>query len=51
MFDEANNEFERLTIINTNARSLCPKINSMTDYFNDLGCTFAIITETWLSDG
>ena len=51
VYDEANNSLERLTILNTNARSLCPKINSMIDYFHELECTFAIITETWLSDG
>ena len=51
VYDDANNELERLTIINTNARSLCPKIDSMIDYFNELECTFSIITETWMSDG
>ena len=50
VYDDASNELERLTIINTNARSLCPKINSMVDYFNELECTFAIVTETWMSD-
>ena len=51
VYDDACNDLERLTLINTNARSLCPKIDSMIDNFNELDCTFAIITESWLSDG
>ena len=37
--------------MNTNARSLCPKIVSLLDYFDELKLTFATITETWLVDG
>ena len=37
--------------MNTNARSLCPKIHSLIDCFEDLQLTFATITETWLCDG
>ena len=51
VFDEANNKLERITVVNTNACSLCPKMNSLIDYFNELDTTFAIVTETWLSDG
>ena len=38
-------------IINTNACSLCPKINSLVDCFEETTATIGIITETWLLDG
>ena len=41
----------QLNIINTNARSLRPKINSFIDYFNEIEATIGIVTETWFSDG
>ena len=44
-------EFTDFTIINTNARSLCPKINSLIDTIDKLDAAVAVITETWLSDG
>ena len=34
-----------------NARSLCPKINSLIDCFGEMNVTIATITETWLADG
>ena len=40
-----------MTLINTNARSLCPKIDSLIDCFQELSVDIAIITETWLKDG
>ena len=40
-----------MTVLNTNARSLCPKINSLVDCFTDLRAAIGIITETWLTDG
>ena len=40
-----------MTIINTNVRSICPKINSVVECFEELDATFGIFTETWLSDG
>ena len=40
-----------MTIINTNVRSICPKINSVIESFEELEATFGIFTETWLSDG
>ena len=40
-----------ITITNTNARSLCPKIDSMIDCFNEMKSLVGIITETWLADG
>ena len=40
-----------INVINTNARSLCPKINSLIDCFEELDVTVGIVTETWLADG
>ena len=37
--------------MNTNARSLCPKINSFLDSFEEMNCNISIVTETWLTDG
>ena len=37
-------------MLNTNARSLIPKIESFTEYLNELGTSVAFLTETWLSD-
>ena len=37
-------------IINTNARSLCPKITSLIDCFDELNAHVGVITETWLTD-
>ena len=39
------------TIINTNARSLRPKIASFIDCFLETSATFGVVTETWFSDG
>ena len=39
------------TIINTNARSICPKINSLLDTIEELDAAVAVVTETWLADG
>ena len=41
----------RLIIINTNVRSLCPKVNSLLDCFNELRVGVGIVTETWLREG
>ena len=40
-----------ITVLNTNARSLCPKIESMIDCFDEMQATIGVITETWLADG
>ena len=40
-----------MTVINTNARSLCPKIGSLIDCFTELAAGVGIISETWLTDG
>ena len=42
---------DTLTVINTNARSLCPKIDSLVQCFSELDVDIAVITETWLKDG
>ena len=41
----------KITILNTNARSLCPKIESLIDCFDEMNGTIGVITETWLADG
>ena len=41
----------RLTLINTNARSLKPKLNSLIDCMNETDTHIAIVTESWLWDG
>ena len=48
--DDTDNDIE-LTVINTNARSLCPKNNSLTDCIEELKADIAIVTETWLTNG
>ena len=40
-----------INILNTNARSLCPKIHSLIDMYDELDLTFGVVTETWLADG
>ena len=45
------NNKTNFSIVNTNARSLCPKIRSLLDCFSELNTDIAVLTETWLSDG
>ena len=40
-----------LKFINTNARSLRPKITSLIDCFKNLDLSYAVVTETWFTDG
>ena len=40
-----------INLVNTNARSLRPKISSLIECFLNLALTFAIITETWYASG
>ena len=40
-----------ITIISTNARSLCPKIDSLIDCMEEMDSVIGIISETWLADG
>ena len=53
--ENRNENFENkdvdFNILNTNARSLRPKINSLIDCINEMSATFVVITETWFSDG
>ena len=39
------------TVLNTNARSLGPKLESLVDCINEMDARVAIITESWLKDG
>ena len=39
------------SLVNTNARSLCPKIRSLLDCFSELNTDLAILTETLLTSG
>ena len=39
-----------LTILNTNARSLCPKIESLVDCMDEMRSIISIITGTWLTE-
>ena len=41
----------QLNVINTNARSIRPKIKSFITCFMNLTLTLAIVTETWLANG
>ena len=45
--NKTNNDDEFM-IINTNARSLAPKMNSFIECCRELDCKLAIVTETWL---
>ena len=49
--EENNLRENKFVILNTNARSITPKINSFIDTFRELEASIAIITETWLADG
>ena len=40
-----------INVINTNARSLRPKMKSFITCFMNLALTFAVVTETWLAQG
>ena len=39
--------YRRLCFINSNARSLAPKVRSLYDCFSDKQVDFAVLTETW----
>ena len=49
--EKEKKEYTDFTFINTNARSLCPKINSLIDTMDELDVSMAVVTETWLADG
>ena len=40
-----------MTLINTNARSLRPKIESLLDILEEVDTSVAVVTETWMQDG
>ena len=46
-----SNKAMPINVINTNARSLCPKIDSLIDCFEEMDATVGIVTETWRADG
>ena len=48
---ENKHDGTQINVINTNARSLCPKIESLIDCFNEMEVTLGVVTETWLADG
>lgn len=41
----------RLSIINTNSRSLSPKIDSLIDCMEETDAHVAVVTESWFKDG
>ena len=48
---ETNNKTVKpITIITTNARSLCPKIDSLVDCMEEMDSAIGMIPETWLAD-
>ena len=48
---ENKHDGTNINIINTNARSLCPKIDSLINCYEELDVTLGVVTETWLADG
>ena len=38
---------DNITLINTNTQSLCPKMESLIECFEELSVDIAIVTETW----
>ena len=40
----------RVTVINANARSLAPKMESLADCMSEIEASIAIVTETWIQD-
>ena len=50
-YEEDVDKVLNLTVINTNARSICPKIESFVTCMEELDASFGIVSETWLTDG
>ena len=48
---DMENKHYVFTFLNTNARSLSPKMNSLLDCFEEMDAAFAVVTKTWFSDG
>ena len=49
--DDLSKKSTKMRVINTNARSLCPKIDSLVDVMEESDASLAVVTETWLKDG
>ena len=50
-YPETEPNKDSINFINTNARSLTPKMGSLLDYFDELDLSFAVVTESWMKDG
>ena len=48
-YDDLSGKDFTMTIINTNARSLCPKIESLITCLVEMDAAFGVITETWFT--
>ena len=46
--NECYDDLDNMKFVLTNARSIAPKIDSLTDYFSELQLSFSLVTETWL---
>ena len=46
-----SNSKTKFVIINCNARSLCPKIESLVECFEEMDGTVGVVSETWIRDG
>ena len=44
------NDKTMFTLINCNARSLCPKLDSLVDCMGETEATIGVVTETWLDE-
>ena len=51
IIDSGTRKKKIMTLINTNACSLTPKIESLVDCFEELDVDMAVVKETWLWDG
>ena len=51
MNDSEPRNMTMFTIINGNARSLTPKLESFIDCFNEAEASIGVVTETWMGGG
>ena len=49
--NKTDQSFKSLALLNANARSLKPKIESLSDCMYELDADIAVVTETWFQDG
>ena len=49
-YEEPNEKIFEMTIINANARSLCPKIDSLITCMDEMEASIGVVTETWFRD-